>query len=213
VYRENAKALSVRALAAAFPRVADWLGPEDFAGMAWAYARACPPTLGDAARWGASLPAFLADVPEMDPALPSLSRLDWALHQLGFAPDDPPPDPGLWDLLQSVAPERLRLVLSPLFQALHLPTFGDANVWQAAQAAPGLEEGEAGECVVVWRQGWRPMWATQSLAAALWCSSLQEELSLASALDQTLQSHPDFDLGAWLAVAWRRGWLLGASET
>lgn len=212
VYRENAKALSVRALGAAFPRVAAWLGPDDWPGLAWAFARAHPPAVGDAAAWGEALPGFLSRLPGMEPTLPALACLDWTLHRLAVAEDDPAPDPGMWTQLQTVPPKRLRLRLSPHVLTLTLPPLVDVVAWAAAQAGQAAASPEPGTALVLWRQQWQPMWAAQGADEATWLALLQEGVTLAEALDAVLLAHPDFDLGAWLPMAWGRRWLLGADE-
>ena len=61
VYQANAGALAERALAAAYPVVAQVLGPESLARLARALWRQQPPLQGDVATWGAGLAQFLAD--------------------------------------------------------------------------------------------------------------------------------------------------------
>ena len=212
VYRENAKALSVRALGAAYPRVAGWLGAPDFAGLAWAYARAHPPTLGDASAWGEALPAFLQALPGMEPALPALAQLDWALHRLAVMVDDPAPDAGLWDALQAVPPAQLRLRLSPSLHLLSLPALADDPTWAGAQVGQSAAAPEPGADLVLWRQGWSTSWAAQRADDAMWCGHLQRGATLGEALDAVFRVHPDFDLASWLATAWQRLWLLGADD-
>ncbi len=212
VYRENAKALSVRALGAAYPRVAGWLGAADFAGLAWAHARAHPPVRGDASAWGEALPAFLQGLPGMEPALPALAELDWALHGLATVADDPAPHAELWAVLQAVPPERLRLRLSPSLRLLRLPALADEAAWAAAQVGQAAAAPEPGPDLVLWRQGWSPQWAALPADAVLWCQHLLRGATLGAALDAVLEAHPGFDLAAWLAMAWQRRWLLGADE-
>lgn len=213
IYRENAKALSVRALGAAFPRVRAWMGPE-FPGLAWAYARAHPPVRGDAAEWGESLPTFLADLAGMDDAPPALARLDWALHRLAVAPDVPAPDPGRWQRLAEEPADCLRVQLTPHGAVHHVPALVDEAAWSAAQVdGPALGErpepdsGWAGQ-VLVWRQGWQPVWTAITEEDACWWTSLGQASHLAEALDLTLAVHPDFDLSGWLVRAHAEGWLL-----
>ncbi len=210
VYRENAKALAVRALGAAYPRVQAWLGVEDFAGLAWAHARAHPPALGDAAAWGEALADHLAGLPGMAQLGPDLARLDWALHRVATAADAPPADPAMWDLLQQASPERLRLRLSPGLCCLFLPSLLDPDAWTLAQQGGPASDPVPGVHVLVWRQGWQPCWTTTGAGAAHWTAALLAGTTLAEALEATLAVHPDFDLGSWLALAWQRQWVLGA---
>lgn len=210
VYRENAKALSVRALGAAYPRVLAWLGADDFAGLAWAFARAHPPERGDAAVWGEGLAETLAALPGMDPMGPELARLDWALHALATAADAPPADPALWALLQAHPPERIRLRLSPGLSCWRLPSFDRPEAWSLAQAGGAALDPRPGGRVLVWRQGWQACWVAIGPDLAHWTEVLLQGATLGDALDDTLAQHPAFDLGQWLADAWQWQWLLGA---
>jgi hypothetical protein len=90
-YRANAGALAERALAAAYPDRAQLLGDESFAGMARAYWHHHAPVLGDVARWGAELPAFIAAAEQLaeEPYLADVARLDWAVHMAQSAADGP----------------------------------------------------------------------------------------------------------------------------
>ena len=143
-YREHAKALAVRALAAVYPRLQRWLGEAEFAGLAWAFARQRPPRQGDMNRWGLDLDEFLLALPGMDEEPPALAHLEAQLHRLGFAADDAAQDPALWQRLQQQDPARLRLVLSPLLGLSSLPLSLQAQLEGEGGAQPS-----AGD-VLVW---------------------------------------------------------------
>jgi hypothetical protein len=214
IYRENAKALAVRALGAAAPRLRAWLGDE-FPGLAWAYARAHPPQRGDAAQWGHELPAFMDSLPGMEPEPVALARLDLALHRLAGAADEPAPDPTLWERLSSRPPSALRLRLSAHLAVVPLSALMRDAAWAAAQVdAPASEAPLPGEAwdgtVFVWRQGWLPAWGAASAESVAWLAALAQSPHLEAALLAQGAQHPDFDLGAWLVSAWQRGWLLDA---
>ncbi len=204
-YREHAKALAVRALANAYPRLQAWLGEADFAGLAWAFARAHPPRQGDMNRWGATLAAFLSGQPGMEIEPPALARLDWALHALTWAPDPPAPDPGLWTLLQTRPADALRLRL--LGEALLLPPGLQV---QGAEVLSGRAEAEEGGTVWVWRRGWKPCWLRLPEDLAVLLPALQAAPHLAAAVEQALAARPALDLAAALHLAWTEGWLLAA---
>lgn len=206
-YREHAKALAVRALASHCPRLAAWLGEAEFGGLAWAYARAHPPRLGDMNRWGAELPAFLAALPGMEAEPPALAALDLGLHGLLSAADQPEPDAGLWTLLQTVPAECLRLRLSGAL--LPLPA---SLQTQLMDAEPLDWPMPAGGQVWLWRRGWRPCWAWLADDLASLLGELQQAPQLALAVERTLARHPSLDLGLALRLAWSQGWLLGAER-
>ncbi len=206
-YREHAKALAVRALAGHCPRLVAWVGEAEFAGLAWAYARAHPPRRGDMNRWGEELPGFLAGLPGMEAEPPALAALDLALHQLLGAADEPEPDPALWTLLQTVPADRLRLRLAG--QPLTLP---DSLHSQLDDAEPLDWPTPAGERIWVWRRGWRPCWAWLADDLADLLVALQQAPQLALAVERTLARRPALELGPALRLAWSQGWLLGAER-
>jgi len=203
-YREHAKALAVRALAAVFPRLQTWMGEGDFAGLAWAFARTHPPRAGDMNRWGGELSAFLCGLPGMDEEPPALAAFEWALHCMAFAADDGPADEALWQQLQLTDPGHLRLRFATGIALHHLPVSLDAML------SAGAEETGGGPLWLVWRSGWRPAWtpfaeAQQNVLAALLC-----EPTLAAALQAQPAEAPL--LAAVLQQGWRQGWLLGAQR-
>lgn len=208
-YREHAKALSVRALAAAFPAVQAWLGAADFAGLAWAFARRSPPQAGDLARWGAQLPAFLAGLPEIEPELPALAQLDWALHALGWQADEAA-SPDLLDTLRQHGDAALQL--SAHLRWLSLPA--TALACAQAQTPPAWPESEpeqpaSARELLVWRAGWKPSWAVLPAGWSHWLGQLQAGGTLGEAIDASLQRAPGFDAGQALHTALAEGWLIG----
>ncbi len=208
-YREHAKALSVRALGETFLRLRHWLGDDDFRGLAWAFARAHPPEVGDAAQWGEPMPAFLRTLPGMEAAPPELASLDWALHRVADLPDPPEPDPGLWERLQTHPADQLQLRLSPDLSLLHLPALAAADAWACATAGGAPEVAEPGSHIAVWRQQWKPVWlaVTRDLAGLM--LALRQHEHLAASVAAAQAEHPELDLAAALGSAWQWGWLLG----
>lgn len=204
-YREHAKALAVRALAARFPLLRSDLGEADFAGMAWAFARQHPPTQGDLNQWGDALPDFLDALPGMESRPPLLARIDDALHRLSQAEDDPEPDPGLWLRLQQQPASRLRLRWSANLRWMAVP--GDL----AEILDPGNQTlDRADGWLLLWRRHWQPCRAWLASDQAAWLRRQAHALSLADAVEAQAAEFPDFDLGSALARAWQQGWLLGA---
>ena len=157
VYQANAGALAERALAAAYPVVAELLGLESFAQLARALWQQQPPTQGDVATWGAALAQLLADAeggvdaqslpsPSFPPStpstpstpfppylryLPDVARLEWAVH-LAACAADAAAAPGAFDRLADTDPAALWLQPRPgtaLLQSLH-PV---ASIWRAHQ--------------------------------------------------------------------------------
>jgi len=210
-YREHAKALSVRALGAAFARVQAWLGAPDFAGLAWAFARHAPPQQGDLARWGAELPAFVAALPEVEPELPALAQLDWSLHALAWQADEAAAPAA--ELLQALQQQGdAGLLLSARLQSLQLPATAlscAAAVGPPAWPEPATVAAGGARELLVWRAGWQPCWAVLPAGWGLWLRQLQAGASLGEAIDAVLAGEPGFDAGQALHTALDQAWVLG----
>lgn len=205
-YREHAKALALRALAAVYPELQRWLGEAEFAGLAWAYARRYPPQQGDMNRWGLELADFLDELPDMESEPPALARLEARLHQLLGEVDEREPDADLFATLQHADPARMRLCCSRHLQLMQLP----AGLQELAPPADGpvLPPQEERRWVLIWRRGWRPLWTWIDADLAALLDALMQAPNLDAALTQALAAHPGLDLGAALQLAWREGWLI-----
>lgn len=89
-YRTNALAHAARALRIQFPTVADLLGDAAFQALCTRYWYGWPPTRGDLAWLGETLPECLEQQDELkcQPWLADCARLDWACWRVQF---EPPP--------------------------------------------------------------------------------------------------------------------------
>ncbi|MGH6647724.1 HvfC/BufC family peptide modification chaperone [Aquabacterium sp.] len=215
-YQGNATATAERALAAAYPTVQALLGEEALAGLARLLWRQHPPRHGDLTAWGDALPDCLARLPEVQdwPYLPDCARLDWARHTAEHAADALF-DPESLSLLGTHDPNELAIELRPSLSVLR-SDWPLVTLWEAHQPATNptslaaLREAVAAqraETAVVWRRHWRAeVVALPQASMASWMISLASGPSrpLSSLLDQALT---DFDLGAWLELALRQGWI------
>ena len=95
-YRDQLFAGWHAALADSYPVVARLVGPAYFAEAARAYAGAFPSASGDLPAYGARFAEFLAGYPHADPLpwRPGMARLEWAVHEAGFAADAAGPRSG-----------------------------------------------------------------------------------------------------------------------
>ena len=161
-YRANAAATAPRALAAAYPTLAQWLGTEAFAAMARGHWLTHPPERGDLACWGDQLPEAMAQDPPLagEPGLIDMAQLDWAVHRAGVAADDDQPPQGLM-LLGQADPEYLVLRLRAGAAVISSP-YPIVEIWRAHHdlAPPGHARGDDGECLA--RPGWRCVKTTRS---------------------------------------------------
>lgn len=180
-YRSHGRALAERALAAAYPRVREALGDENFAGMARAHWLRHPPARGDVACWGGELARHIESLPQLAhdaPGLADLARVDWAMHRAATAPDAV----GKLETLRRLTecdPDHVTLRLAP-----------------------------ATACVaghLVWRHGLAPRCRPLTAGESPFIGALLAGQSLGAAL-----AAAPIDFGAWLAAAVNEGLVLGA---
>lgn len=204
-YRLNAQVLADKVLAQAFPRLRHVLGEADFAAMAWACWRLRPPQCGDMGEWGAAMPAFLAEQPGMEPWLPELAQLEWAIHSLERGPDDALDSDSL-GLMATAAPPEYTLVLRAGSQLLEL----SVTAWNAWQGEQSPREDAGTVQLVLWRPLWRAVLQRLGPNEAAFMRALLQGQSLELALDAAQPSAASgdaFDFGAWLQSALQQGWL------
>lgn len=228
-YRRNAMATAWRALVAAYPTLQQLLGNEAMKALARDLWRSHPPLRGDLAWFGAELPQHLSALnacAEM-PWLADLARLDWAVHQAGFAANAASGVEGL-ALLGEHDPQSLALVWAPGCTWLRSAWPVEA-LWRAHQSADEAEQARQWElaneamrsgrqdCVWVQRQGWDVVVTREADAAAADLNSrLMQGDSLGDALEAVLGSGcphtrrihgepTDFSFEAWLVQTLQAG--------
>jgi len=91
LYRGNLTSTWSKALAAAYPVIAQLVGAEFFAALAREYGRAHPSDSGDLNRFGAHFEPFLRSFEHVKdlPYLPDMARLEWQLHRIHYARHEP----------------------------------------------------------------------------------------------------------------------------
>jgi uncharacterized protein (UPF0276 family) len=91
LYRGNLTSIWGKALAAAYPVIAQLVGEEFFTAMAREYGRAHPSDSGDLNRFGADFEEFLRGFEHVKdlPYLPDMARLEWQLHRIHYAAHHP----------------------------------------------------------------------------------------------------------------------------
>jgi hypothetical protein len=197
VYRDNVLVSLRRLLEGTFPATRRHLGPERFAGLALAFARAEPPDRPQLLAYGAGFPAFLARAGAEPPAA-DLARLEWAREEACHAADAPPLDPASLAAIPQERYPELRFVPHPSLRLVASagPVF---SLWRAltTDAAPPPDAGPEQALVV------RPdvTVTTRAIAAAdlLLVQALVDGLPLAEAAEQAQAAYPAFDLQGALA--------------
>ena len=212
-YRANAGAAAERALASAFPTVRQLMGEHDFAALARAHWQAAPPRECDLGRFGAALPAFIADSASLadEHYLADVARLDWAVHLAERAADAPAAAAGL-ALLAEGDPLRLVLRARPGTALVDSP-HPVATIWLAHRSdAPDRFDAVraafaagAGEHALVRREGWRAVVETLDAADAAFTHAVLDGVPLAAALHR---AGAGFVFETWLVRALRDAWLV-----
>lgn len=211
-YRANAGALAERALAAAFPTVAQLVGGESFAALARAFWHRHPPERGDIAQWGGALAGFIAAAPPLadEPYLADVARLDAAVHAAEQAADGGAGVDGLQRLAEA---DPAALWLRPAAGlALVVSRYPVAGIHQAHRsdaadrfaAVRDAFAGGRGEAALVYRDGFAARIGVLPASDACFVQALLDGLPLADALDA---AGADFAFDAWLAQALARRWL------
>jgi hypothetical protein len=207
-YRGNAGAVAERALAGAFPTVAELVGEDNFGALARAFWSQHPPQRGDLGEWGAPLPDFIAASAQLadEPSLPDMARLDWLVHLATRASDGPAAAPSLAALADD-DPARLALALVP-GAALLTSDWPVATIWLAHRRPAGTPDRFAdvqaafaarrAEAAFVWRDGLAVRVAALAPADAGFVRALLSPAPLAAALDA---AGSDFAFDRWLANA------------
>lgn len=217
-YRGNAGAIAERALAAAFPTVQQLVGDESFATLARAFWHRVPPLRGDLACHGETLPAWIAEDPQLatEPYLPDVARVDWAVHTIEQAADVAAPPAGL-QLLAEVEPSQLRLKLRPALACI-VSRWPVVTLWRAHRSADADRfapvrqalAGAVAETALVARPQWQATVNAIDEATARFTVALLAAVPLADALDR---AGDGFDFERWLRDAIEQQWLQAVERT
>lgn len=203
-YQANGHAVAERALLAAYPVLAQLVGPESLSALARAFWHAQPPVRGDVAQWGAGLADFVQASEQLadEPYLADVTRVEWALHQSASAADLAL-DVASFALLTEQDASRLQLRLVPGCAVVQSPWPVASIITAHLQGSPSFQEvgrrlrSGVGECAMVWRQGLRLRIAACSPSEAAFVQAVLAGASLAAALERA--SGLEFNL--WLPAA------------
>ncbi|MCW8125964.1 DNA-binding domain-containing protein [Microbulbifer halophilus] len=208
VYRNNVTVSLIEALASAFPVTQQLAGEALFRGMAREFVRAAPPRSPLLAEYGADFPAFLADFPpaEAQPWLADTARLELACTRAYHATDAEPVAPEkIQALLEDTdALPASRFSLHPSLHTLQSP-WAVASLWATYQNAGDLDGVDVARAENTWilRSGLQVAVLRMRAGDCHFADALQRRATFAEAAERALQSDPEFDLSACLAVLLR----------
>ncbi len=212
IYHHAYRARLAEVLADSFAKISLYMGSDTFEVEATAFAVAHPPLTRRLGRYGADLPAFLAERYPHNPELFELAQLDWDLRECFDGPDAPALD------ASGAARDSAQSWLAcdaPLHPSVRLRTLttNAVQLWKAIDDdhdVPAPFTLEAPRTLLVWRKGLQPHFQTLDAAPAQFIACLAEGQSILQACEN-LQTMPELaapeTLGGWLQ-AWLADGLL-----
>lgn len=208
IYRNNIFGNLTNALLDTYPLIEKLTG-EDFAkSLMRAFILKNPPQEACLNRYGVGLAAFLesfAPAREL-PYLPDVARLEWAVNEAYYAPDDKPLTP---DALQNVPLDELADMVLPLRLSVRLlesrwPLVAVRNFCLKENRPGSHDESETldlshGGCrVMVYRPGLAADIVPLEPAEYAFLQDMRAGKTLGGALETTLKTVPDFDFQSFL---------------
>lgn len=201
VYRNNVTHALIAALETAFPLVAKLIGDQNFAALAPLYVRNHPPTSPLMMFYGDEFPEFISAFQPLAEIgyLADAARLDYAMRQSYHAADAPALTPQ--DL--AAMPEDLlaqsALSLAPATRIIRSdwPLF---DIWRFNAAENAPQPRAVAQDVMVTRPEFDPSPHLLPHGAADWLALMTQGVGFEPAAEQTLKTHPDFDLTATLTL-------------
>ena len=209
VYRGNLAGSWTRALAGAFPVIAQLVGDAFLAALAREYGTVHGAASADLNDFGAGFAAFLDGFPHVAelPYLPDMARLEWLLHRAYYAADAEALEPAALAQLSPASFEQSRFVPHPA-AAVFASRWAVVPLWQAHQpnsAVPFPDDIAQPSWALVHRPGWKPGVLALDEGAYRALAALEQGAPVGAALDAALAADADFSLaprlGQWMAHA------------
>ncbi|MDA8389270.1 MAG: DNA-binding domain-containing protein [Gammaproteobacteria bacterium] len=221
IYHNQLRITWREALETTYPAIVSLTGSRYFRRIARDYGRWHKAPGGNLQDYGAALPAYLAQRPEISlyPYLPDVARLEWARSESVTAAEEPGIrldalaafDASAWPDLRLRLAASLRLVASPYPVArIWAAASGDAQHKEAARA--GLQRREAA-AIVLYRQRRAVVMETLPPSVWRWLLALTQDRRLADAVALACETaaalQSPFDLQDALAWAFARKLVTG----
>ncbi|MCE8007987.1 DNA-binding domain-containing protein [Aestuariivita sp.] len=201
VYRNNVAVSLTEALREGFPVVTKLLGQQNMDGLAGLFLRAHPPQSPLMMFYGASFPAFVAQMPQLQHLgyLGDVARLELALRSSYHAADTAPIDPATLGSLTPKALMAARLTLAPAVR--HLRSIWPVHSLWRFNTEPGAPKPKPqAEDVVILRPEFDPMPHLLPAGGGAFIDALRTGATLGAAHDAALAETPQFDLTPVLAL-------------
>jgi len=196
LYRGNLTSTWRKALAAAYPVIAQLVGEEFFTALAREYGRAHPSDSGDLNRFGGHFEPFLRSFEHVQdlPYLPDMARLEWQLHRMHYANHEPPLQ------AQHIDPQTVEEQTFPWQATAQLfeSEWSIVPLWLAHQRGPFPQKMDEPSRALLSRPEWTaqvtPLQAPEYAAL----QALKEGKTFGAALDAAFALDEDFNVAASL---------------
>lgn len=201
VYRNNVAVSLTEALESGFPVIAKLLGEENFKAVSGVYLRQSPPENPLMMHYGRSFPAFLAGFEPLSHLryLGDVAELELALRRSYHAADS---NPLAGDVLARIPEnqlENLQLGLAPSVQVVSSP-WPIHDIWTFNMVEDAPKPRPVAQDVLVVRAEFDPEPLLMPDGGAVFVTALLGGETLGAAASQAVESQPDFDLSAALAL-------------
>jgi uncharacterized protein (UPF0276 family) len=196
LYRGNLVSTWHKALAAAYPVVAQLVGEEFFTALSREYGRAHPSDSGDLNQFGAHFERFLQGFEHVRglPYLPDMARLEWQLHRIHYAAHEEPL------LAQDIDPRAVEEQSFP-WQAtaqLFASPWSVVPLWLAHQGKPFPPTMDEPSRALLSRPQWTAQVTPLPAPAYAALLALKEGKSFVAALDAAFALDEHFNVAASL---------------
>ncbi len=204
VYRNNIVGSLTDLMLATFPTIEKLVSKEFFEGMARSFILKHPPAQGCLSLYGAGFAEFIEGFSPAKslPYLPDMARLEIAMNEAYYAPDD---EPLKAEDLAAVPPEdlgalRLNLRSSARLLASPFPLTAIRAFCESGDPKATLDIDSGGEMLMIYRPHLQSLIVTLAPDDFAMLSVLTENLMLDETLERTLSDHPTFNLQKFLAT-------------
>ncbi|OUS38752.1 DUF2063 domain-containing protein [Rhodobacterales bacterium 56_14_T64] len=213
VYRNNIAVSLTDAMHAAFPVIAKLLGKENMDGLSGLYLRAHPPSSPVMMFYGEHFPEFLSGMKQLNHLgyLADVAHLELALRRAYHAADT---SPIAADALANIAPEALmqsHITLAPSVQVIPSP-WPICDIWHFNTTKDAPKPKAEAQDVLITRPEFDPIPHALPAGGASWISALLQGTRFGDAHEATLNTTPEFDLGATLTLLLQGGAIINLDK-
>lgn len=204
IYRNNIVGSLTIALLATYPLIEKLTGKEFATHLMRSFALENPPQEACLARYGAGLDRFIANFAPARtlPWLADVARLEWAMNEAYYAPDDEPLTPADLQAMRQDAMADMTLNLRPSARLIDsrwpLESIRDFCLKEDRDESETLDLNQKGGPLMVYRPALSAVLVPLEPAAFVFLQTVAYGKTLGTALSATLQAYPTFDFQSFL---------------